>query len=79
MGLTDGHMVYGDDIEEGKKWSLYDKGYNDGIAKSLKVWEKVKEEIEKASKIAFSKLHWSESAGLNMAINIIDKHLQEVK
>lgn len=39
--------------------------------------EKAKEEIEKTSKISFSKSHWSESSGLNMALDIIDKHLKE--
>ena len=47
-------------------------------AKLKEAIEKAKEEIEKTSKISFSKSHWSESSGLNMALDIIGKHLKEV-
>lgn len=78
MGLTDKHMAYGDDIEEGKRWSLYDKGYErgykNGIAKSLEAWEKVKNDIYKIDWYG-DDVFWD---GVNLVSDIIDKHLAEV-
>lgn len=88
MGLTDKHMAYGDDIEEGKRWSLYDKGYEcgykDGIAKSLEAWEKVEKEINESILICRESAQnniWydGELAGFLQSKDIIDGNLSEVE
>ena len=40
---------------------------------------KIKTEIEKESEVKTLQLHWGEAMGLNKAIDIIDKHLEELR
>jgi len=40
---------------------------------------KIRAEIEKESEVKTLQLHWGEATGLNKAIDIIDKHLAELR
>lgn len=52
------------------------KAYNDGQAYIL---DKIRAEIEQESQAETLKLHWSVAMGLDKAIDIIDKHISELR
>lgn len=56
----------------------FDKALNMAIA-SLEAWEKVKAEIISERNHRRDRGHHEQSTGLSKAIEIIDKHLQEVE
>lgn len=41
--------------------------------------DKIRAEIKKESEVKTLQLHWGEAMGLNKAIDIIDKHLSELR
>ena len=47
------------------------------IKRLKEILDKIRAEIEKESEVKTLQLHWGEAMGLNMAIEIIDKHKVE--
>ena len=67
------HILRSDTQKDRYKYAV------DMAIKSLEAWEKVRAEIEKESEVKTLQLHWGEAMGLNKAIEIIDKHISELR
>jgi len=49
------------------------------IKRLKEILNKIRAEIEKESNLAVNKLHWGEAMGLDKALEIISKHLSELR
>ena len=63
--MTDESMSYLDALKE--------------IKRLKEILNKIRTEIEKESNLASNRLHWGTAMGLNEALEIIDKHLSELR
>lgn len=56
----------------------FNEAYNMAI-KSLEAWEKVREEIKSLSNSVYNATEFNKSRGLDIALEIINEHLSEVR